>query len=254
MEVHHHSHPSPSSGYRKKWTHYFWEFFMLFLAVFCGFLAELQLEHYIEHQREKIYISSLFEDLKNDTATLRYSIIRRNNTCKKIDSVIMLLKSKSKDSLSRKIYHLAREIPYSAGPRLGINIKTFDQLKSSGNLRLIRKTQILETISDYYYDAATITPAIDMSFQNQHDYFLSIYKLFDASIFQQIVDSANVFKISEPAFNPPLLTNDPVVINEICTRFHFTKSTHMVINNHFGRLQVKAINLIEALKNEYHLK
>ena len=25
---------------RKKWTHYFWEFLMLFLAVFCGFLAE----------------------------------------------------------------------------------------------------------------------------------------------------------------------------------------------------------------------
>ena len=34
MEVHHHAHTS-----RKKWTHYFWEFLMLFLAVFCGFLA-----------------------------------------------------------------------------------------------------------------------------------------------------------------------------------------------------------------------
>jgi hypothetical protein len=32
MEVHHHSHPSPSSGHRKKWTHYFCEFLMLFLA------------------------------------------------------------------------------------------------------------------------------------------------------------------------------------------------------------------------------
>ena len=38
MEVHHHSHTS-----RKKWMHYFWEFLMLFLAVFCGFLAEYQL-------------------------------------------------------------------------------------------------------------------------------------------------------------------------------------------------------------------
>ena len=40
MEVHHHTHTP-----RKKWTHYFWEFLMLFLAVFCGFLAEYQLEH-----------------------------------------------------------------------------------------------------------------------------------------------------------------------------------------------------------------
>jgi hypothetical protein len=35
MEVHHHAHTA-----RKKWTHYFWEFLMLFVAVFCGFLAE----------------------------------------------------------------------------------------------------------------------------------------------------------------------------------------------------------------------
>ena len=47
MEVHTHTHTP-----RKKWTHYFWEFIMLFLAVFCGFLAENQREHYIEQQRE----------------------------------------------------------------------------------------------------------------------------------------------------------------------------------------------------------
>ena len=52
MEVHHHSHPG-HSGSRKKWTHYFWEFLMLFLAVFCGFLAEYQLEHKIEKNRER---------------------------------------------------------------------------------------------------------------------------------------------------------------------------------------------------------
>ena len=28
---------------------------MLFLAVFCGFLAEYQLEHTIEHRKEKQY-------------------------------------------------------------------------------------------------------------------------------------------------------------------------------------------------------
>ena len=49
MEVHHRSH---TTG--KKWTHYFWEFLMLFLAVFCGFLAENQREHVIEKKREKL--------------------------------------------------------------------------------------------------------------------------------------------------------------------------------------------------------
>ena len=45
MEVHTHTHTA-----RKKGTHYLWEFLMLFLAVFAGFLAENQREHIVEHQ------------------------------------------------------------------------------------------------------------------------------------------------------------------------------------------------------------
>ena len=37
MEVHAHSH----TPQKEKWTHYFWEFLMLFLAVFCGFLCRI---------------------------------------------------------------------------------------------------------------------------------------------------------------------------------------------------------------------
>ena len=39
MEVHHHAHHDHG---KKTWKSYFWEFFMLFLAVFCGFMAEVQ--------------------------------------------------------------------------------------------------------------------------------------------------------------------------------------------------------------------
>ena len=61
MEVHAHTHTS-----RKKWTHYLWEFLMLFLAVFGGFLAEYQLEHKIKKDREKQFINSLVADLQDD--------------------------------------------------------------------------------------------------------------------------------------------------------------------------------------------
>ena len=72
MEVHAHTHtPDPGLRRGKKWTHYFWEFLMLFLAVFCGFLAENQREHYIEHLREKQYLRSLLENLSTDTATIK---------------------------------------------------------------------------------------------------------------------------------------------------------------------------------------
>jgi len=71
MEVHAHSH---SQG--KKWTHYFWEFFMMFLAVFCGFLAENQREHIVEGSRAKEYAALLLEDLKNDSSiSMRWLLI-----------------------------------------------------------------------------------------------------------------------------------------------------------------------------------
>ena len=249
MEVHAHSHTA-----RKKWTHYFWEFFMLFLAVTLGFFVENQREHYIEHKREKTYIRSLIEDLKKDTANIRFSVDMRDKTCRRIDSAILLLKSKSPETLSGMIYYLVRQIPYSGGPRLGISTKTFDQLKSSGNLRLIRKMQVLDMISNYYYDAATMNWALEMSFQNQHDLFLSIHKLFDAGVFEQMLDPVNPFLIHKPIGDPPLLTADSFVINEICTRFHFTKGTHRAIMNHFKELKSKAIDLMQALQEEYHLE
>ena len=43
---------------------------MLFLAVFCGFLAEYQLEHKIEKDREKQSITSLVADLQDDVKRL----------------------------------------------------------------------------------------------------------------------------------------------------------------------------------------
>jgi len=67
MEVHHHAHHEG----KKNWKSYFWEFLMLFLAVFCGFLAEYKLEHVIEDQREVKNIRSLIQDLESDTSNLQ---------------------------------------------------------------------------------------------------------------------------------------------------------------------------------------
>ena len=249
MEVHAHTHTP-----RKKWIHYFWEFLMLFLAVTLGFFVENEREHYIEHLREKAYIRSLIEDLKKDTASINQSGIMRNNIRGMVDSLIMLLGAKSPQQTSSRIYFLARKIPYSDG-RFNFNTKTFDQLKSSGNLRLIRKMEILDTISDYYFDAANAATRgpLDMNFENRRDLYLSLHKLFDATVFHQMMDSINPLVLYEPLTNPPFISNDPVVINEISTRFHFIYGTHRVIMMDNDRLKKKAIRLIQTLRKEYRL-
>src|SRR4026208_134297 len=88
MEVHHHSHTS-----RKKWTHYLWEFLMLFLAVFCGFLAENQREHMIENHRAKGLVSALLNDLQHDTAQLNMLITGRKEKKILLDSLEAILQN-----------------------------------------------------------------------------------------------------------------------------------------------------------------
>src|SRR5215475_13846360 len=67
METHaHHLHKAPG----KKWSHYLFEFLMLFLAVFCGFLAENFREHQVEKERARQYIHSLYLDFRFDTSRI----------------------------------------------------------------------------------------------------------------------------------------------------------------------------------------
>src|SRR5574339_647907 len=119
MEVHAHSHTA-----RKKWTHYFWEFLMLFLAVFCGFLAEYALEHKIEADREKQYALSMVEDLKLDTAALNTIIRLRTNRNEDLDSLYLLLNDRSDLTDRARLYRFSMLVGRLAGLQFISNDRT----------------------------------------------------------------------------------------------------------------------------------
>src|SRR4026208_2139587 len=144
MEVHAHTHTP-----RKKWTHYFWDFFMLFLAVFCGFLAENQREHFVEHNREKQFMRSLTEDLETDTLELHSAIDKAETVSRNADSVLIFLAS----------YKISKEIPLRLATLVGLagmrqvlinTDRTSSQLKNSGAMRLIRNKKVSDLILKYW--------------------------------------------------------------------------------------------------------
>lgn len=143
MEMHHHRH-APGKG---SWKKYVFEFFMLFLAVFCGFMAEWQLEHAIEHQREKQFIRSLAEDLKRDTAEAA-AYIRFNETTRRYcDSLQDCLTRPNLLQRSNAFYDYSRELARLA--RYNPTDRTMQQLKNAGNMRLIRKWDVSNAITEY---------------------------------------------------------------------------------------------------------
>ena len=143
MEVHQHTH-NP----RKKWTHYLWEFLMLFLAVFCGFLAENQREHYIENYREKQFMITMVEDLKSDTTQLIRLIGRRKERIRELDTLFKIVSSNSYLQEGGKVYRLYED-PYWDILRFFPSDRTMQQLKNSGNLRLIRKRNVSDALIRY---------------------------------------------------------------------------------------------------------
>src|ERR1051326_4503954 len=157
MEVHAHSHPSTlrepqGSGHKKKFAHYFWEFFMLFLAVTLGFLVENWREHFTEHKREKEYARLLNDDLKKDTAWLHRVIKIRKWKEEKIDSLLYFLSLPDLQKEANSIYYYSSflNLDNSFTP----NDATIQQLRSSGSLRYFKNLKLYNTITSYYNDCA----------------------------------------------------------------------------------------------------
>ena len=75
---------------------------MLFLAVFCGFLAEYQLEHKIEKDREKQFMKSLLVDLEKDRRSLEYNISKGPRIVQYSDSLLDELRKRPLEGREKK--------------------------------------------------------------------------------------------------------------------------------------------------------
>lgn len=143
MEVHHHGHVHE----KKKWKEYVFQFFMLFLAVFCGFLAEYQLEHIVEHNREKQYIKSFIEDLKTDTAKINSVLEENMQQQLGFDSLMGAIKE---PGLLKNPEKFGKYITTIFGLTLfNQTNRTLQQLKNAGGLRLIRSQAASDSIIQY---------------------------------------------------------------------------------------------------------
>jgi len=244
MEVHAHTHTA-----RKKWTHYFWEFLMLFLAVFCGFLAEYQLEHKIEKDREKQYMTSMVEDLRSDTLMLKSNVTLRQSRLTMIDSLIRMLNSTDGNKYGNDIYYFARSI--SPPANIFPNDGTIQQLKSSGNLRLIRNNNITNSIMAYDQKMRNALFEMGDEIEIRAEYRQLARKLFNTNVFHEMIATDTV---SRPTNDPQLYTNDPVLINEFIGQAQYVKRVHQAQLIRSEQLLVQARQLITGIKKEYHLK
>jgi hypothetical protein len=246
MEVHAHTHTA-----RKKWTHYFWEFLMLFLAVFCGFLAEYQLEHKIEKDREKQFIHSLVADLQDDVKKLDAIVQTERSGLALLDTLMQLV---NRPELAKQnggqLYFSAR-----VGPRsipFANNSRTFDQLKYSGGFRLIQNGETSNKIMGYYNQLSLIR-LLEDNYNHEFDNYKRIAaKILDPGILRtQETDDGQILRSND---NPSLIAYDAKELKEL--GFHTLqmngsrRSKILLLEN----MKNSGVELLKYLHDTYHLK
>ena len=249
MEVHAHSHPSSSSGQRKKWTHYFWEFLMLFLAVFCGFLAEYQLEHKIEKQRENKFMQLLAQDLQSDIDSIGKIKVHRQKRNNQADSLLASLKSGGYKTNGSNVYYWGRNISrrrffYSSDG-------TLQQLKNSGSLRLIHSQEIVKKIIAYDVIYRNYVRQLEVEILLVGEYRNAAAKIFDAAVFQTI-SAENI--PYQPEGNPQLFDASPASINDFSNKVNYLMGAHYGLTQLLDNLSSKAAELLVLIKKEYLLE
>ncbi len=251
MEVHAHSHtaadPDSHRG-RKKWTHYFWEFLMLFLAVFCGFLAEYQLEHKIEKDKGKEYISSMIEDLQTDTANLVTVINRFDWFEMRVDTVLSYLPAITvgyNDTLWRNLV--------MGFPDFIKSDRTMQQLTNSGGMRLIKNKKAADGIINYDLGYKDLLLDIEALSRITERYFMCMSEIIDFASLEadRKTMTGNEMQASGKNY---LLSLDKLRLGKLYNEIHFLKMIAKPVRQQEEILKTKAIDLIRLLKKEYHLK
>jgi hypothetical protein len=246
MEVHHHAHHDHG---KRKWKSYFWEFLMLFLAVFCGFLAEYQLEQTIERHREKEFILSMLEDAATDTAMIHEMMPANVYRLAYADSqAIACMHYKGTQAEDSRMYGLLRNYVYRPDLVYPTD-RTLFQLKNSGGMRLIRNKKAAASINAYDSRGKRV-----INQQGYYEEYLTQVTAASAELF----DFTELYKErnrSSARFDSAKLVNpDQAKLLALANRSMMFKGVLQMYVIRLEEMEKEAVNLMQTLRKEYDLE
>jgi len=225
---------------------------MLFLAVFCGFLAENQREHMVEHQREQQYMRSLLSDLVADTTVLTNGIPLKLRRIRAIDSVFQFFKEQpDAKTISGKLFRAIRRTNFDA--RFIRNVITINQLKNAGGMRLVRNREVSDSISSYDQRCEVTTLYND---------FYTVNSQVGNRQFEKLFNATDLLSLYIANTSPGIVANIPdsliIRINttELNEQLNFMMLEKSYARQEIGRyeeLRGRAERLINLIKKEYNL-
>ncbi len=243
----------PLSSHNKEmrnWKSYLWEFLMLFLAVFCGFLAQYFLEHKIEREQGRDFALSFREDMIKDTAILQKNIADLQDIYSTSDSLVNLFakgRTKTKGDI-KKLYEL--NLLALRGFTINLTDRTSAQLKNGG-MRLITNKKVADAIVGYW-DKLGLLEGIDGGAQTMRMQAREkSYLIFDQKYFSESINASGVRLIVDGA---DLMTNDDMQLTEFANRVsHIKNLIKGRLINSLEDQKAIASEIIELISEEYEI-
>jgi len=223
---------------------------MLFLAVFCGFLAENFRESQVEHHREKEYMRSLLRDLSIDVRNIDENLEFGPMVAEKLDSIVYILNEKDPDKNAYDLYRLGSITGRIV--EVSFNDRTSSQLRNAGTMRLIRNSDLSDSIQNYW----AIVKADESIAQKMFDFQvksgdLSVQIMSNKYNERQDPSKPLAFSIKKDA---KLINSDAKLIVQLSNRVHSRLLVLYFYLSSIRETKEVALRLIDLIKKEYHLK
>ena len=238
---------------------------MLFLAVFCSFLAENQREHMIEHRRVKESMKEVVENLKYDTIRCQINAWSNVEIAKGIDSLRDELKKAIRGQINgNALYYFTLRYGGTIGQAV-FNTSAITELKNSGSLRYFKNEELQKLIGQLSVAIRNINDRQELEFQIRIQYLNPIIlRHYDYNFEDQLTQGQvqDLFTVTSAYEN-----NNEMIPFHFKSPAKFDKEEAINLMSFYGRAGLGATRrvhykkytdvnaeLLKLLRKEYHLK
>jgi len=249
MEVHHH----PDIR-KKNFKEYIFEGLMIFMAVTLGFFAERLRENLAEHSKEREFIVSMIEDAQTDIINIQKTISLNKMRVLKLDTLaegcFNYGTPGNDDACLYSVIKACIQHPDFVCPVE----RTMLQLKNAGSMRLIQRSDAVESI--ILYDEMTKKLLNQQGYYELHLRVLidQTEQLFNLKCFPLNHHTLRWESDPDGLASAKLINQNKNSIIEFGNKAKIFQGIVMFYLVRLEEAKQHALNLIKTLKKEYRVK
>jgi len=238
------------SGIGTRWRWLFWETLIIVLGVLIAFAVNDYWSDRQDRELELLYLKRLFSDLKTDEAWVTgYLEGPLKLKFKAMDAIAPVVRGRDPvpEDVDTFLLNVTLGGLGGASPNYFVNTTTFEDLKATGNLPLIRDTDFRSKINGYY-----------LLYENDHrrtvvrttGYFMFVHKILPAELRQNItMEAINEFGV-EHALEKIMTHEFEDLLNQEYNFAYFIENMYGQYAQISGNLAADVDKHIRAIENQ----